>query len=288
MAVSDVCQVCGGEVRPHRHDWVFGCVGCGVLSSTLDVAIPAEASEAPIDESARQTGLATLRRRNNERILAALGTIARPGGRLLDVGSGPGFLLSQAAGAGFQAEGIEPDANVLDTARSRGVRVRHGYFPAALEIGEQFDVIVFNDVLEHIPDLAGALAACSERLVPGGALCLNCPDKNGFFFRTADFLDRLGMGGPYERLWQRGLPSPHVWYFTPALLDRAAAKAGFVPAARRRLATIELAGLWSRIRAVRGASLASSLASYVFSVAAYPLLRLLPSDAVACFYRKAA
>ncbi len=134
--------------------------------------------------------------------------------------------------------------------------------------------------------MADALAAAFERLAPGGTPCLSCPDKRGFYFRTAAALDRLGFAGPYHRLWQRGLPSPHVWYFTPALLDRVTAQAGLAPIGRLRLATIELAGLWSRIRTVRNMSLAMSVASFAFSVAVYPLLRLLPSDATACFYRR--
>src|SRR5436190_3386023 len=280
------CPVCGGHVEPHRHGWVFRCAGCGVLSSTLEVAIPAEASQAVIDETAREAGLATLRRRNNARLLDTLSGLTPPSRRLLDVGSGPGFLLDQAQAAGFAAEGVEPDANTVEAARGHGANVRHGYFPDVLAADERFDAIVFNDVLEHIPDLTPAVAASARHLAPGGVLCLNCPDQRGFFFRTAQVLDRLGIGGPYERLWQRGLPSPHVWYFTPALLDRVAAAAGLEPVARTRLATIELDGLWSRIRMERNAPIALSLASYVFSLGVYPLQAILPSDATACFYRK--
>ncbi|MEP7084567.1 MAG: class I SAM-dependent methyltransferase, partial [Betaproteobacteria bacterium] len=228
------------------------------------------------------------RRCNNARLLETLASLASPSRRLLDVGSGPGFLLDQSQAAGFSAEGIEPDANTVAAARGHGTRVRHGYFPDALAADEQFDAIVFNDVLEHIPDLIGALRAAVRHLAPGGVLCINCPDQRGFFFRTADILDRLGIGGPYARLWQRGLPSPHVWYLTPALLDRAVAGVGLLPATRTRLATIEIDGLWSRIRMDRAAPIVLSLASYTFSLIVYPLQAILPSDAIACFYRKAA
>lgn len=287
-ANSDGCQVCDGDVRGYRHAWLFRCMDCGVLSANSQVSIPMEISDAGLDEAAREVGLASLRRRNNSRILAALRQLAPARARLLDVGSGPGFLLADAAAAGFQAQGVEPDANVLRPAERGAPPVRHGYFPDVLGREEQFDVIVFNDVLEHIPRLARTLQACLARLAPGGVLCLNCPDQHGFFFRTATLLDRLGIRGPYDRLWQRGLPSPHVWYFTPDLLDRAASVAGLTPVRRVRLATIEPAGLWSRIRSVRDASLAVSMASYVFSLAVYPLLRLLPSDATACFYTRPA
>ncbi len=279
--VSEIepCQVCGDVTLRFRHPWLRRCEECGVLSSIDPVLIPGQAAEAGIDEAARSTGLDPLRRRNNTRLLGALKRLKPPGRTLLDVGSGPGFLLNQAREAGFSAEGIEPDANTVGAAR-------HGRFPDVLDPSETFDVIVFNDVLEHIPDLTGALAASLHHLRPGGILCLNCPDMRGLFYRVASAADRIGFSGPYDRLWQRGLPSPHVWYFTPALLTQAATRTGFEPAATLRLDTIELMGLWSRIRADRNTSIGVALTSYAFAAAVYPLSKVLPSDATAGFFRK--
>ena len=183
-------------------------------------------------------------------------------------------------------EGVEPDANVVAVAREARVNVRHGYFPQAVARDETFDIIVFNDVLEHIPDLRGALEASARHLEAGGILCLNCPDQRGLFFRVAAVLDRLGVSGPYERLWQRGMPSPHVWYFTPALLKRAAASAGFQHVEDTRLATIELRGLWARIRYVSNTPWLMSVAAFIFSWMTYPVSALVPSDATACFFRR--
>jgi SAM-dependent methyltransferase len=280
------CQVCGDVALRYRHDWLFQCDACGVLSADFPVAIPAEASSSGIDEAAREAGLVELRRRNNRKLLGGLKALTPPGARLLDVGSGPGFLLTLAGETGFEGQGIEPDANVVEVARRQGSPVRHGYFPDQLHAAEVFDVIVFNDVLEHIPDLRGALAASFRHLAPGGVLCLNCPDKRGLFFGAAAVLDRIGIAGPYDRLWQRGLPSPHVWYFTPGQLQHAAAAEGFEPAGAVRLETIELGGLWSRIRSVKDTSMLVSLASFAFAVAVYPLSRLVPSDATAVFLRR--
>lgn len=281
------CAVCGGKPDPYRHDWLFRCPDCGVLSSDLPVAIPDLPSDGPLDEGARAAGLDALRRRNNALILQSLADpAAKKGLRLLDVGCGPGFLLDQAADFGFAAEGIEPDANVLATGQQRGLAIRGGLFPDALSPEEHFDAIVFNDVLEHIPDVEAALVAAFRHLQPGGVLCLNCPDKRGLFFRVAAALDRIGVSGPYDRLWQKGLPSPHVWYFTPALLRRAAERAGFEASGDLRLATVDLKGLWPRIRMVRETSLPMAAAAWIFTWITWPLARLLPSDATACFFRK--
>jgi SAM-dependent methyltransferase len=280
------CDVCQGRLVGFRHDWLWRCDGCGVLHSTFEVAIPDQAGGEAMDEAMREVGLEALRAKNNDRLLTALKALD-PGVRFLDVGSGPGFLLAHAKTMGFEPQGIEPDANTVAAARSRGAEVRHGYFPDVLGTDERFDVVVFNDVLEHIPDLGAALAACAVHVREGGVLTLNCPDRRGFFFRTAAVLDRLGVSGPYDRLWQRGLPSPHVWYLTTDNLAQAAAAHGFAPAGEVRLETVELVGLWQRIRYVKDQSLALSLAAYLFTLATYPLTRLFPADSTVCFFRKA-
>jgi SAM-dependent methyltransferase len=279
------CQVCGGPTLPYRHDWLRRCDGCGVLSADLPVTIPDRPHDGGLDEDGRLAGLEPLRVSNNALLLEALARHgARPSQRFLDVGCGAGILVGQAVAAGYDAEGVEPDANVLRLARRDGT-VRHGYFPAALAPNETFDVIVFNDVFEHIPNLAGTLADITSRLRPGGLLCLNCPDKRGLFFRVAATLDRLGMPQPYDRLWQRDFPSPHVWYFEPAHLAHAAKGFGLTHLEDVRLATVKLDGLWERIR-YGGENLMVGAAAFAFSVATYPLAALLPSDATACVFRK--
>ncbi|WP_333587074.1 class I SAM-dependent methyltransferase [Phenylobacterium sp.] len=286
--MPETCPVCGAaSVRPYRHAWLTRCGNCGVLAADFPRNIPDQPGDGGLDEDLRAEGLASLRLKNNAALLATLaGLLGEGRHRLLDVGCGPGFLLSQAAELGFEAQGVEPDANVLAAARGRGVPVRQGYFPVALARDETFDAIVFNDVLEHIPDVRAAIAAASAHLRPGGVLCLNCPDRRGLFFRIAALMDRAGLSGPYDRLWQRGLPSPHLWYFTPANLRQATAPFGLTPARDLRLATAELKGLWSRIRMVRETPLPMALATWAFTAATYPFAQALPSDAVACFFRK--
>jgi SAM-dependent methyltransferase len=278
--------VCDGDVAAFRHGWLFRCRGCGLLQSTLAIAIPDRPTPAALDEALREQGLEATRTANNARLLQAVAELAPAGGRLLDVGAGPGFLLADALRLGFAAEGVEPDANTVEGARAKGAAVRHGYFPDALAPDETFDVLVFNDVFEHIPDLTGTLQACARHLRPGGVLCLNCPDRRGFYFRTAAALDRLGVSGPYERLWQKGLPSPHVWYFTPDDLTAAAGRYGFALVRTVRLETLELKGLWSRIRYVKNQSALMSFAAFAFALATFPLTRMLPSDGAACLFRK--
>jgi SAM-dependent methyltransferase len=281
----ETCQICGlGHFRPYRHGWLRRCSHCRVLRSEFAPDIPSRRSQSLIDEGDREEGLSPVRRINNRRLLRALEAIA-PGRRLLDIGCGPGFFLKSAAAWGYQVIGVEPDANTVERARAHA-EVRHGYFPEASPPDQDFDVIVMNDVLEHMPDPGAAIDACWRKLRPGGVLVLNCPSRNGVFFRAAAALDRLGVGGPYARLWQKGLPSPHLWYFTPDNLMRAAKIRGLERLFDVRLTSVSLRGLWRRIGYVRGSWLAAKALTFIAVAAVAPVVWALPSDSIATVFRR--
>jgi SAM-dependent methyltransferase len=222
-----------------------------------------------VDSQARVDGYELLRRENSRVVLdriAALRPIA--GARLLDVGSAYGWFLDEADQAGAASVGIEPDERVA--ARSYG-EVRVGRFPEALVAGESFDVIAFNDVLEHIPDVRGALEACRAHLRPGGVLSVNIPTADGLAFRISRVLARLGIRGPYERLWQRGLASPHLHYFSTAALIDLMDGCGIPVTAVHPLSAIRRDGLWHRVHTVRRPG-PTSLVSYLCLYAAAGVL----------------
>jgi len=230
---------------PDGPDWCLRCPVCGTRASTLDVTINATAQA--IDEDSRASGLAELRRRNNATVVRrVLGWGAPPGGALLDVGSAHGWLLEQASAEGLRAVGVEPDVAVAQRAIDAGSTVRVGFFPDALRPDDLFDVITFNDVLEHLPDPRGAIAASAARLVPGGLLVVNIPDRHGVVYRVADLLRRVGVRSVFERLWQHGLPSPHLWYFDSAGLTRLGRSLGLEVVEVGHLPSVSRQGLWAR------------------------------------------
>lgn len=278
------CEACGARLLTGLAPWHFRCGGCGLEVSRLLPAIGDSATAGRIDERAREVALAGIRGRNFDALVGWIRDAlpARPSGsgepRLLDVGCAHGWFAEKARAAGFDALGIEPDAAIASRAAARGVRVRRGYFPDALEPGETFDAIVFNDVLEHVPNVVDALRACRARLAPGGLVVVNAPDRRGPFYRLAGWLARLGATGPFERLWQKDMPSPHLYYFDEASMSRAAVAAGLSLRAARRLPALAAKGLYARIRFDRSVALPKALVLYAGSLALLPLLRLLPSD----------
>jgi SAM-dependent methyltransferase len=272
------CPVCGGGLAQDLEPWLFRCRACGFQRSSLAERIANPAAHEAIDERARADALGDLRQRNIRAILEALGRLRPRRGRLLDVGSAHGWFLRAAAAEGWRAVGIEPDGEMARIALGEGNEVRAGMFPAALRDGETFDAITFNDVFEHLPDVEDALRSCKRALVPGGLLAINLPDARGPFHRLARLLARLGVRAPLERLWQKGFPSPHLSYFTAPLLRRLALKHGFASAHRARLASVELRGLWARLRYDRSAGVLGSVAVFAGTCALLPILRVLPSD----------
>ncbi|GAA0579650.1 hypothetical protein GCM10009416_17580 [Craurococcus roseus] len=108
----------------------------------------------------------------------------RPGGRVLDVGCGPGWTVEILAGLGYDVDGLEPAADMIAIAEERlsGFLRNHKVEPAPvvrfhqasledldLEDGT-FDGILCRASLHHVVDEEAGLAQCHRLLKPGGVL----------------------------------------------------------------------------------------------------------------------
>jgi len=193
----------------------------------------------------------------------------------------------QANAAGFSSLGIEPFEKMARHGIKDGLNIRMGLFPNCLETSEHFDVVVFNDVFEHLPDAPSVLRTCCQYLKPGGLLAINIPNSHGLFFRVAEFAARIGVAGPWDRMWQKHFFSPHVHYVSPASLDKLCAAAGFERvSAPVRMATVTMKGMWQRIRAPGNVSLFMAAMLYAGAVVLSATVPAFQSDCFLGLYRK--
>lgn len=128
---------------------------------------------------------------------ACLAKKARVGGaspRVLDVGCAYGLVLARMPEA-FERFGVDISEHAIDEARSRfpGATFAIGGAEEQLPFGEgSFDVVMCNDVIEHLERPRLALANIWNALAPGGLLYLNTPNLNSLrrrFFAKADALE---------------------------------------------------------------------------------------------------
>lgn len=268
------CIVCGSQLTEKQH-WLFACPSCGFETSTLSAG------------SGRGIGgLETLRRHNFERLIGRLAerhTLANKA--LLEVGCAEGWFLEEATRHGMVVSAIEPSAPHAEMSRAKGFDVTNGFFPMDMVPEPQFDYIVFNDVFEHLPDPVGAIKRCEEQLRPGGVLTMNLPNNKGVVYRIGLLLAKLGKPSTLERLWQKGLPSPHITYFNPETLRRfVTEKTGLRHIETFTLDTIVTDGLRERVNASH-----PGLAGGVIHAGlllALPVFNLLPPDIIVGVFEK--
>jgi 2-polyprenyl-3-methyl-5-hydroxy-6-metoxy-1,4-benzoquinol methylase len=278
-------------VRVAIVEWAARCPECGTWASSLEPAINEQTTHATtdteIDTEARVAGLERLRRENFRLVLDRVGALVPlEGARLLDIGSAHGWFLEEAAARGARATGVEPEEDVAAGPLSRGLDVRPGFFPDVVGESEEFDVVTFNDVLEHIPDAGATHDACLRALRPGGVIAIHIPSADGLGYRVAGTAARVGAHGPFERFWQHGLPSPHCHYFRRASLARLLENSGFAVEEVGALSAISRRGLWDRVHTFRRTSPAS-VASFAALWAAAPILnRPRNSDIVLALARR--
>lgn len=276
-----ICHICGAEMRNRISSYTFFCELCNHWQSSLEPEI--EHGKVPFyDEVASESDdcqfLKPVREKNYEKIL---NTLQKTGStsKILDVGCATGQFLEFCTRRSLSAFGVEPNARLAEQAQKKGLPIYKGYFPNALPENEKFEVITYNDVLEHIPDARSVLRDSLRALSPGGQLVINGPFSEGIFFQLGKLSARTGKLALWDRLWQKGFFTPHVHYFSARSMKRLIESVGAEAEAPISLTSIALKGTWDRIRYDPNLSRTQAAAIFGGVVVGYPIVSSLPSDA---------
>jgi 2-polyprenyl-6-hydroxyphenyl methylase / 3-demethylubiquinone-9 3-methyltransferase len=114
------------------------------------------------------------------------------GARVLDVGCGGGILSESLARSGAEVLGIDLARDVLDVAElhaHEGKLAVEYQAIAAEELAAQqpgaFDLVTCMEMLEHVPDPAGALGALARLVKPGGDVIVSTLNRKPQAFAVA-------------------------------------------------------------------------------------------------------
>lgn len=136
-------------------------------------------------------------------------------GRLLDLGCGSGDLLQAAKERGWDAEGLDFDPLVVETARRRGLPVHLGSIASRGYRADSFDAVVMSHVVEHVSDPVTVLQECRRVLKPGRRLVLATPNADSWFHRI------------FGKDWYHLDPPRHLFLFGTHTLSEIIRRAGF-------------------------------------------------------------
>lgn len=103
-----------------------------------------------------------------------------PKSKVVEIASNDGYLLKHFVAAGVPVLGVEPAANVAETAKAAGVPTDVSFFgrETATRLkgeGHAADLIAGNNVFAHVPDINDFVAGLAILLKPEGVISLEFP-----------------------------------------------------------------------------------------------------------------
>ncbi|WP_413987760.1 methyltransferase domain-containing protein [Labrys okinawensis] len=103
-----------------------------------------------------------------------------PDSLVVEIASNDGYLLQHFKAAGVPVLGVEPAANVAETARAKGIDTEVAFFGVEtarrlVAEGKRADLMTANNVLAHVPDIRDFVGGFATLLKPEGVVTFEFP-----------------------------------------------------------------------------------------------------------------
>lgn len=106
---------------------------------------------------------------------------AKPGMMVLDYGCGTGTSLLELRTIGVEGYGVEADANIKKIAERYHLNIHVGKLSDNPFPDIYFDLIILNQVVEHIPDPLSLIKELLKRLTKEGMIVLSFPNADSIY-----------------------------------------------------------------------------------------------------------
>jgi len=139
-------------------------------------------------------------------VARALDDLPTGSSRILEIGSGLGYLTHALGRRGYSALGLDISGAAVDAARARfGDRFVHADLAEySASHSSTFDAVVACELIEHLEDPVSFVERAFSLVRPGGQLVLTTPNRSLFD-------DSI--------LWETELPPVHFWWFSERSLE---------------------------------------------------------------------
>ncbi|PKL92486.1 MAG: hypothetical protein CVV21_01650 [Candidatus Goldiibacteriota bacterium HGW-Goldbacteria-1] len=144
-----------------------------------------------------------------ERVKAIV-KMTEPGGKILDIGCGTGFIGEQLIKKGCKVYGVDYSLEAVKKAKQKGIiAVAGDITKKAVFQGIKFDGIILGEIIEHIIDTDAFLQDLKKKLKSGGYVIITTPNLATLGRRLLLLFGK----NPHIEYYYRADSAGHVKYF---------------------------------------------------------------------------
>ena len=137
-------------------------------------------------------------------------------GKILDIGCATGILLMLAQKEKWDVYGVEISEFAIEYAKKRfNLNLFKGTLKEARYLNNFFDVVVMDNVIEHLPDPLSGLEEINRILKDNGLLYVVTPNIKSSFAHVVG------------KRWLLLKPDEHLYYFSPKTIKKMLENKGF-------------------------------------------------------------